>query len=251
MLARKIMDSQIWRDKPSWWLKVWMYILMRVNHTDNPQFKRGTNFFNTGTIYYDCALYNEKGVKERTTRNVISYLRKANMITCKKTTRGIIITVINYDQYQDYTAYRGQREGQLDGQLQGLQEDSERSTISNNGNNGTTNNLNNNEDKPLTPKKPRKKPDPELQDIILYAKEKGFALQGNRQQNRIAAFNLKRTEYKGKLLGVDGVKQLIDVAIACHGERYAPVVNDFVALKEKWMNLLSFVSKKQKGGYIG
>ena len=134
MLARKIVDSQIWRNKPSWWLKVWLYILIRVNHKDNAQFKRGTNFFNAGTIYYDCALYNEN-IKELTTRNVISYLRKANMITYRKTTRGVIITVVNYDQYQDFMAYKSQQESQQENQWNSQQKVNGKSTINNNDNN--------------------------------------------------------------------------------------------------------------------
>jgi hypothetical protein len=152
MLARKIMDSMVWQEKPSWWLKVWLYILMKVNHSDNAQFKRGTNFFNTSTIFHDCALYNEN-IKERSVRNVISGFRKSHMIVCKKTTRGVIITVVNYDQYQDFTAYKSPQESPTESPPRGQQKVHGKSTINNNDNND---NKTHTDDSAIQPKKVRR-----------------------------------------------------------------------------------------------
>lgn len=93
---------------------------------------------------------------------------------------------------------------------------------------------------------------PELQEIMDYAKQKGFSMQGSQQQNRRYAYNLMRKkDFEGNKLGVDRVKQLIDIAIAVRGEKYAPQVSDFIALFKKWQDLLAFVEKKKKGGRIG
>ena len=92
----------------------------------------------------------------------------------------------------------------------------------------------------------------ELQDVIDYAYTKGFNLQGNKTWNRRAAYNLLRTKDPNQVpLGVERVKKLIDVAMACQGEQYAPQCSDFRQLKNKWQNLLAFVDKKQSGGCIG
>jgi len=45
LIARKIFNSEIWQ-KPSDYLKIWVYILGKVNHKNNNLFKRGENFFN-------------------------------------------------------------------------------------------------------------------------------------------------------------------------------------------------------------
>lgn len=50
-------------------------------------------------IYYDCCLYNDNA-KEASIKNIIDWLKEEGMITTQKTTRGMIITVLNYDTYQ-------------------------------------------------------------------------------------------------------------------------------------------------------
>lgn len=112
MLARKIQESEIWIKKPSWWYKTWTHILMKVNHRNNPQFKRGTNFFNMKKIYGDCFLYNE-GIKEEAVKNFIRFLKKRSMITTQKTTRGFVLTVCNYELYQNLDNYKNPTENSI------------------------------------------------------------------------------------------------------------------------------------------
>ena len=116
LLARKIKHSDIWLKKPSWWLKVWEYILMEVNHA-NKEFPRGQNFFTREQIHTNCHLGRDK-VKVASVDNVIRWLRmqkssrncvdgkSTTQITTQKTTRGIIITVCNYNTYQNIKSYK-------------------------------------------------------------------------------------------------------------------------------------------------
>ena len=113
LVARKILKSDIWQQKPSWWLKVWEYILLRVNHKDNKQFKRGQNFFKRGQIHYDCKLHLE-GIEPDTVDNVIRWLRKTRQISTKKAMRGIIITVCNYESYQNLKNYKNDLSSQAE-----------------------------------------------------------------------------------------------------------------------------------------
>jgi Fe2+ or Zn2+ uptake regulation protein len=96
---RKIIESEIWTKK-AWWLKVWEYILIRVNHKSTRIAERGTNFFRTDEIYDNCKLQSE-GVQRKTVLNVLQWLKEKKQITIQKTTRGMIITVVNYDLYQN------------------------------------------------------------------------------------------------------------------------------------------------------
>lgn len=92
----------------------------------------------------------------------------------------------------------------------------------------------------------------DLQEMIDYATQQGFSLQGSQKENRQYAYNLMRKkDPDGKKLGKDRVKQLIDMAIECRGEQYAPTVNDFKQLYYKFMDIMSFIEKKNKGGRIG
>lgn len=97
-ISRSIYDSDIWR-KPSDWLKIWIYILWNVNFKDNNDFKRWENFFRYEIISLEC------WVSYNTVVKCIKYLKLATQVQVKKTTRGAIISVTNYDKYQDLTNY--------------------------------------------------------------------------------------------------------------------------------------------------
>ena len=96
---RKVVDSEIWMNKPCWWFKVWTFILIKVNHSDRGRIKRGSNFFNANMIHTGCHLGLD-GVKRPAIDNVIRWLKQGEQIVVQKTTRGMIVTVCNYDVYQ-------------------------------------------------------------------------------------------------------------------------------------------------------
>jgi hypothetical protein len=108
-LARKILNSNIWLDKPSWWLKVWIYLLLKVHHNNSASFKRGQNFFTRDQIHHDCKLQLD-GIKVVTVDNVLRWLKCTQQITTQKTTRGMIITVCNYESYQSLVSYKNDTE---------------------------------------------------------------------------------------------------------------------------------------------
>ena len=97
-ISRSIYDSEIWH-KPSDWIKIWIYLLWNVNFKDNNDFKRGENFFRYEIIALDC------GVSYNTVVKCIKYLKLATQVQVKKTTRGAIISVCNYDKYQKLDNY--------------------------------------------------------------------------------------------------------------------------------------------------
>jgi len=105
LVARKIKQSEIWVMKPSWWLKVWIYIIDRATYRKDSVYERGSNFFKIETIWSDCCLSKE-GVKVKTIDNVIRWLRTTKQITTRKTTGGFIITVLNYKLYQALPNYK-------------------------------------------------------------------------------------------------------------------------------------------------
>ncbi len=134
LLARKIKQSDIWQAKPSWWLKVWVYILMQVNHKDNKLFKRGENFFTYEQIYNDCHLVCE-GNDTKSLDNLMRWLKSTTQITTRKTTRGFIISVCKYDLYQDMTNYKNDTEIELKNESKTTEKRHRNDTINNNVNN--------------------------------------------------------------------------------------------------------------------
>lgn len=134
LTARKVLKSDIWIKKPSWWLKVWEYMLLKVNHKENEQFKRGQNFFSREQIHDECKLYLD-GIKAVTVDNVVRWLRSTRQITTQKTTRGIIITICNYDYYQNLSNYRNDAENDTSHEIKTRQKRDRNDTINKNDNN--------------------------------------------------------------------------------------------------------------------
>ena len=104
VFARQTLTSEIFFNKPSWWFKVWFYILSKVNHSDNRLFKRGSNFFSYNMIYEECNLARER-VDTKAIYKLLKYLKRSTALTIVKSTRGIVLSVCNYDKYQNPKNY--------------------------------------------------------------------------------------------------------------------------------------------------
>lgn len=98
-ISRSIYDSDIWM-KPPEWLKVWIYLLWRVNFEDNNLFKRWENLFNYQVIAIEC------WVSYNVVNKCINFLKLAKQVSTRKTTRGVVLVINNYDEYQNLTNYR-------------------------------------------------------------------------------------------------------------------------------------------------
>jgi len=114
LLARKIKKSDIW-EKPTWWYKVWTYLLMEVNHSDGKTYPRGSRRFTVEQIYDECHLVTE-GIKPKTIHNCLKWLKRTTRITTRKTTLGMVISICNFDEYQNMANYKNQMENQMENQ---------------------------------------------------------------------------------------------------------------------------------------
>jgi len=110
LLSRKILCSEIWR-KPPEYLKIFLYILLKVNHKDG-LFPRGSNFFN----------FSEEKPNGVTINQIYKFLswaksEKVRILATQKTTRGVVIKVNNYEHYQTADNYERQDERQDNGRI--------------------------------------------------------------------------------------------------------------------------------------
>ncbi len=87
-LHRKIIDSPIWY-KPSEWTKIWIYLLLEVNH------KTGEGFFIWEIIQNECK------VSKGTLKSCLKFMEKEKMISREKLPRGVKITILNWSNYQN------------------------------------------------------------------------------------------------------------------------------------------------------
>ncbi len=98
LTSRTIFDSEIWW-KPAEWLKIWIYIIWNVNYQDSRLFPRWSNFFQYSDVAREC------NCSYRTVENCLKYLKVVEQIWIKKTARGVVIDVKNYDLYQSISSY--------------------------------------------------------------------------------------------------------------------------------------------------
>ena len=103
-LAKKIYSSEIWK-KPHWWTMVWIYILGKVNFEDDGELKRGEGYFTYDQIYRECNLKKEKVKNLKVLSNLFHWMKKKNQIKTEKKKLGFVVTVLNYDDYQDFKNY--------------------------------------------------------------------------------------------------------------------------------------------------
>lgn len=125
LLARKIQGSEIWR-KPADWLKVWVYILQEVSHGKSRQFPRGSSFFNAKEMAKEC------GVTKDTIHNFLKWAKSTTLITTRKTTRGVVITVLQYAKYQDLSNYKSHTQNHTSNDTETTQKPHRNHTITKN-----------------------------------------------------------------------------------------------------------------------
>ncbi len=128
LLSRKLLDSEI-MAKPPLYLKVWIYLLANAQHKDYKGLKRGQLFTSIPKIQEAMSYmvgYRKETPSYKQVRGVLDWLRfpregttkderRGAMIDITKGTHGMIITIVNYDLYQDPKNYEGHSEGHNEG----------------------------------------------------------------------------------------------------------------------------------------
>ena len=106
--ARKTIDSIIFYDKPADWFKIWFFIVNQVNHKEYRKWGKGQGFMT----------YSQIMEKTKTTKNQVDmclrFLKKEQMLTTHKTTRGMNVEVLNYQLYQDLNNYKNDTENETE-----------------------------------------------------------------------------------------------------------------------------------------
>src|SRR6056297_1006810 len=109
---RKVDESEIMHDPPVV-RELWFYLLRKVNHKDNGKFMRGQGFFRFEDIQNDLCWFagyrKMKYSKPQLTKS-LRRLRERNMIETAKATRGIHVTILNYNYYQNPKNYESNNE---------------------------------------------------------------------------------------------------------------------------------------------
>lgn len=100
MWDRRTISSEVFKEKPAQWFKIWFFIVNKVNHKDKGKFKRGEAF----TTYAEIMA--ETNATRDQVDKFIRWGKKDRMLTTRKTTRGMYVKVLNYNVYQTPNNYK-------------------------------------------------------------------------------------------------------------------------------------------------
>jgi hypothetical protein len=110
--SRSIFDSDIWKNKPSEYHKIWFYLYGKANHEgkfyNGHYCERGQYFCNYEELNQQLEYFigaRKKKYHGALMKRIMVYLRSNHMVTTTKEPRGILITLINYDTYQRLEHY--------------------------------------------------------------------------------------------------------------------------------------------------
>ncbi len=113
--ARCIQESEIAHCPPHF-REIWDWLLMKANHvprkTNGRTIERGQLFTSYKEISDGLSWkvgYRTERYKKWEIAKATKWLTKATMIATLKATRGIVITVLNYDEYQDPMNYESNK----------------------------------------------------------------------------------------------------------------------------------------------
>lgn len=108
MLARKTLDSDL-MFKPPLHMKLWAWMLLRANHGEYNGIRRGEFLTSIdgmrSAMSYKVGYRIMKPTKKEIRLAYESFL-KSNQVRSRRTTRGMIITLVNYDFYNDPANYK-------------------------------------------------------------------------------------------------------------------------------------------------
>jgi len=123
IISRKIIESAIW-DKPPLYMKVWIYLLSRAQYKPYKQLDRGQLITSIPEIMEGCS-WHQGSAKYTPTKDqvyqVLEWMRKplegnnvedtkATMITTTRATRCLLVTIDNYNFYQEPNNYESNDE---------------------------------------------------------------------------------------------------------------------------------------------
>ncbi len=109
--ARKTLDSEIFLDKPAEWFKIWFFLVMRVHWSDDKRLPRGSI-----NLSYQH-IKDGTGVGMSSIDHFFRWARSGDggtpMLATRKATRGTVITLLNYEKYQDHENYKSDTKSEV------------------------------------------------------------------------------------------------------------------------------------------
>lgn len=112
LLARNMLDSDLMKQSPLV-IKLWVWLLLRALWKDGNKLKRGqlvTTIHEMREVMSHYSGWRKTTPSPDQIRSAYGVLKDTARITVMRTTRGVVITICNYDAYQDINNYGSRKE---------------------------------------------------------------------------------------------------------------------------------------------
>jgi hypothetical protein len=234
-IYRKLLDNEIFKNKPDKWFKIWIYILLSVNHKDNEDkngFRRGERFFKSEWIQEKCNATSDQ------VKKCVAFLKTSTMISTIKSTRGFTVKVLNYDRYQ----FQKENQAPHKAPRKALIKHHESTTINNNDNNDNNDiTINNSSSKAVALQNNGN----EINKCFDYFyKINPLFKFGNVAQRNAMERIIKK-------IGIEKTTGMLEYVIHIQGEKFAPQITSPIQLENKMGELIAFARKnKQKTNQV-
>jgi hypothetical protein len=113
VLQPRRIDESVIMHAPPIVREIWLYLIRKVNHANFKNIERGQGVFRFEDIQNDLSWtvgYRKMTYSKPQITKALRRLREETMIATTKATAGMLITVLNYNKYQDPENYEGNDE---------------------------------------------------------------------------------------------------------------------------------------------
>jgi len=191
-LYRQIQDNELWLTEPFTRAQAWIDLIMLANHKRKMFFKRGVEVVvERGQVgYSELALSHRWQWSRGKVNKFLKYLEREQQIEQQKTFVTTLITVLNYEKYQQVEQQTGQ---QNDNRMTAeRQQNDNRMTLTSNDNNEKNDKKYVGADKP--PRQTQKFIPPNIDEVRAYIQEKKYTVDAEKFHD----FYTSKNWYVGK-----------------------------------------------------
>ncbi len=222
LLHRKICENKLWLEKPFSKGQAWVDLFLNANHSAKSFWVRGNEVrLNRGQLgWSELTMSKRWGWSKNKTRRFLNWLETEQQIEQQKTFITTIITILNYNNYQELDEKRYSRR-----YSRKTADDTQ-----------TKNDKELNNDKELLAAKPQD----DIQKIfdLFYKNINPNINFGNKTERKAADWLISK-------YGYDKVLAAAEYAISVQNNKYAPTITTPYQLKEKMAALIKFKTAKK------
>lgn len=256
--ARKIRNGEI-AHAPPHVREIWDWLIQEANHKDNGKIKRGQTIRSYRDIQESLKWYvgfRKEIYSKWQCEIAMKWLVKHEMVTTTKTTRGLLITICNYEYYQDPKNY----ENHIEDHTRTTREPQGTDTINKNGRKeeDKLNTLSDPSESDPKPKKEETEIYKQTQECLPFARTLARIIQSQKniditpEKKQSWAKEIRKLVFTSEKVGKDRVEKALMWYRKNVGGEYIPVIESGKSLRDKFTKLEAAIERdkpRNRKGY--